>query len=372
MRRLWTGLLCVILCVAMTGCQLWMDGSYASVTPNKGDESTEVHPAKDLSSSSELIRILSDAVENATPSVTVFTTKMSDVQLRGCISQAVRYITNTHPIGCYGVREITYDIGTNAGRQAAAIHITYLHNRSELLRMKEAENMEEGIGLIHEALGNCDAGLTVRVRGYRDMDFVQMVQNYADEHPQLCMELPQVSVSTYPDQGTDRVVEIKFSYKNSREVLRSMQQTVQPAFEAAVELAASAQSPQAQLKAVYDFIALRHTYTEDTSITPSYSLLRNGVGDSKAFATVYAAMCRETGLDCRVVTGTRSGKARCWNVVVLEDDFYYVDVLQCIYNGKFTLKPFENMTGYVWDYSAYGEEQAPVGPEESTNAATEP
>ena len=42
----------------------------------------------------------------------------------------------------------------------------------------------------------------------------------------------------------------------------------------------------------------RYDYRIETSITPAYSLLRHGVGDSRAFAVVYAAMCQQAGLEC--------------------------------------------------------------------------
>ena len=77
------------------------------------------------------------------------------------------------------------------------------------------------------------------------------------------------------------------------------------------------------------------------------------MGDAKAFATVYAAMCRSAGLDCRVVSGTRSGEAWYWNLVALEDGFFHVDLLESQKAGQLSYLLDEQMTGYVWDYSAH-------------------
>ena len=97
----------------------------------------------------------------------------------------------------------------------------------------------------------------------------------------------------------------------------------------------------------------RFDYTLETSITPAYSLLGHGVGDSKAFATVYAAMCRRADLECLVITGTRDGEPWTWNMVCDDGTYYHLDLLSS-HRGFQELTDNE-MEGYVWDYSAYPE-----------------
>ena len=97
----------------------------------------------------------------------------------------------------------------------------------------------------------------------------------------------------------------------------------------------------------------RFDYTLETSITPSYSLLCHGVGDSEAFASAFAAMCRRAGLECRIVSGTRAGEAWFWNLIREGDVYYHVDLLQSKSAGELQKLTQEQMQGYVWDYSAY-------------------
>jgi transglutaminase-like putative cysteine protease len=97
----------------------------------------------------------------------------------------------------------------------------------------------------------------------------------------------------------------------------------------------------------------RFDYKIETSNTPAYSLLRYGVGDSKAFATVYSAMCRNAGLECQVVSGTRSGEAWYWNYILIDDIYYHVDLLADNESDAFYAMRSEDMIGYVWDYSVY-------------------
>ena len=107
----------------------------------------------------------------------------------------------------------------------------------------------------------------------------------------------------------------------------------------------------------------RYDYKLESSITPTYSLLRHGVGDSRAFATVYAAMCRMAGLKCEVITGTRHGEPWTWNLVWDGEKPYHVDLLACASADGYRQRTDAEMHGYVWDYSAYAASEPTREPE---------
>ena len=107
---------------------------------------------------------------------------------------------------------------------------------------------------------------------------------------------------------------------------------------------------------LYSFLMERHNYTVQSSETPAYSLLYRGVGDCRAFATVYAAMCRRAELDCQVVSGTRDGMQWQWNVVRFRGKYYHVDLLSCREAGAFQMHEPSEMEDYVWDYSSFPKE----------------
>ena len=97
----------------------------------------------------------------------------------------------------------------------------------------------------------------------------------------------------------------------------------------------------------------RFDYSLETTITPAYSLLHEGVGDCTAFATVYAAMCRKAGLECHVVSGTREGEPWSWNLIYFMGNYFHVDLLFCSQTGGFAASLGSEMTDYEWDHSAY-------------------
>ncbi len=346
-----------ILSLLLCGCT-WMDGSYLSITPHQGQNAGT--QAKDRSASNYLElwtvleEMISAGVENAVINVENYRTDMVDE----AIANAVAYAKERYPLGAYAVDDIFYEVGTGGGRPAISVNISYIHGRSEIRKIVSVADMAAVQKQATDALDNCNDGMVAWVESYEAMDLVQIVEDYMKENPDIVMEMPQVAVGIYPDTGSSRIVEVKFTYETSRESLRQMQQQVRRIFSSArlyINSDATAEQKYAQL---YRFLMERFDYDVQTSITPAYSLLNHGVGDCEAFAAVYASMCRQAGLDCHLVSGTKGGKSWYWNIIHEDGMTYHIDLLTCSESGEFRRLPDEAMEGYVWDYSAYAPPEA--------------
>lgn len=351
MKRWIIPLLVFALCLQLTGCNLLLDDTYVSVKPyqiqNPGKENTELVADSYI----EVRQALMELVEGCTQSAVIAIPKLTESVADYYMSAAINYITQSTAMGAYAVSEITYEVGTNAGELAIAVDITYHYNRMAILRIQRTANTKMAVTMIQKALQQCDPDITLYIQDYTEIDLIQLVQDYVDDNPQYCMELPQVNASIYPAQGRERIIVLSFTYRNSREVLRSMQQNVQEVFN---QIKPDGDTRWDRYANIYQQLMERHSsYAIETSITPSYSLLRHGVGDSKAFATVYAAICRARNLNCEVVSGTKEGQAWYWNAVLDDGVYYHIDLLRCSAEGKFSMMDEAAMAGYVWDYSAY-------------------
>ena len=51
--------------------------------------------------------------------------------------------------------------------------------------------------------------------------------------------------------------------------------------------------------------------------------------------------------------GTKAGEPWYWNVICEDEVYYHIDLLECERMGQFQTRTGEEMSGYVWDYSAY-------------------
>ncbi len=343
----------LFICLTLCGCDFWMNGDHLSVTPHEEEFLESNDEIVHISSYTQLEEVLTDLVEKGTENAIVSAEILDMGTLNFLVESAIDYVINENPVGAYAVDKINYEIGTNRGMNVVAFQLSYLHNRSEILRIKKANFMAEVTEQITKALDNCDHSLVVRVERYAQIDFVQFVQDYANDNPDRVMELPKISANVYPQSGQDRIVEVNFTYQNSRDQLLKMQEQVAPVFQAAELYVKETAQVSEMYSQLYSFLLERNQYKIETSITPAYSLLQHGVGDTRAFANVYAKMCRMVGLECRVISGSRDGMPWCWNVVRYRGNYYHVDLLQCSVQGEFAMQPSYEMPTYVWDYSLF-------------------
>lgn len=348
-------MLCLLAaaCLFLTGCSTWMDGEYYSATPHQEQLTGAQSGTQSAANYADLQAALIQMVDSGTESGVINVAEYNQAMVETGMSMAVQYLKTMYPLGAYAIEEINYEIGNSGGKPAISVSIAYLHGRSEIRKIRTVADMTAAQKEIADALERCDSGVVLLVNEYTQTDVAQFVEDYTALHPDIVMETPEVAVGVYPDMGADRILELKFTYQTSRESLRQMQTQVEPYFASASLYVSGNGSDTQKYAQLYVFLMERYDYKLETSITPAYSLLCHGVGDGEAFATVYAAMCRQAGLECQVVTGTKAGEPWWWNMVCDDGVYYHVDLLQCNAVGTFREMTDIEMEGYVWDYSAY-------------------
>lgn len=361
-----------VLSLLLSGCS-WLDGYYVHVTDHREQSSKLEIEAVSAVNHIQLYDVLKEMIASGTQSAIIYVAEYDRDILQSSMDIAVRHAERIYPIGAFAVEQVTYEIGDSGGRRAIAVNIRYRRSTAEILRIRSVADMEEAREVAEDALEKCSAGVVMHVANYAETDFFQIVQDYAQLHPELVMETPQVTSVAY-GSGEERVVELTFAYQTSRDSLRSMKSQVRPVFESAALYVSGEAAQYRKYAQLYAFLMERFDYAQATSITPAYSLLHHGVGDSRAFATVYAAMCRMAGLEAMTVTGTCNGSPRTWNIVQDNGRYYHVDLLRCNSLGGFREFTDGEMGGYVWDYSAYPQCLAAPVPQttEPVPEATEP
>ena len=352
MRRI---VVCVLACLcslSLFGCGLWMDGDYVSVEPHAQQY---VHMATaDLEASSyeQLVGALKKLAAEGLDTGIVFLVDMTPEVAKSYMETAVRDVLDTDPICVYAVEDIQYDVGQNSGRDAIAVNITYTKSRSDLLRIHYVETVDGAKQIIHENLKEHNGSVTIRVDSYQDTDFASVVHKCAESSPEYVMEQPSVMVAVYPENGDSRIVELVFTYQTDHATLTHMQEIVYPVFFSAQLYVQGDSQPAEKYSRLYAFLMERSAYKQEASVTPTYSLLQDGIGDSRAFSCVYARMCNMAGLECYVIHGTKNGTPWTWNMVKAGENYAYVDLLRCRENRLFRLRTESEMYEYEWDKEA--------------------
>ena len=339
------------LCLVLSGCN-WMDGKHVSVTPHQVHSQTGSNIKLSASNEKELKKALADLIVVGKEKGVIFVGAYNQDEVEQGMEEAVEYTLSMTPLGAYAVEAIEWDLGNSGGKPAIALEITYRRSLTELRSIRRVSGMEIARKAIEEALSDHAASLVLEVAVYEEVDISQWVEDYAQQNPQYVMEIPEVTVGVYPESGKTRIVELKFTFQNSRDNLRHMREQVGSMFAAAERYVNSDDSDSEKYSKLYAFLMGLYR-SQETSITPAYSLLQHGVGDAKALTTVYAAMCRQAGLQCQTVTGTRNGEPRYWLIICDNGGYFHVDLIRNMEQGTFRRFTDGEMTGYVWDYSAY-------------------
>ena len=363
MKQKW--ILCLLsLSLLLSGCS-WANQSFVSVEPHKTQRQTAQTDVIEASNYLQLLQALESMIASGAEVGAIKVPNYPEDAIEHGMNRAVTHSMQNDPIGSYAVEGIVYELGSSGGVPAVSVSISYRHNRSEIQRIRKAADTEAAERIIAEVLKGYESGIVILVEEYEKRDFAQFVKDYAEANPQTVMEIPQVTQNSF-GTGKDRVLEMIFTYQTSRDSLRRMQTEVKPVFDAAALYVSGEGEEFQKFSQLYGFLMERFEYKLETSLTPSYSLLRHGVGDSRAFATVYAAMCRSAGLECLVVTGTRSSEPWTWNIILEDGCYYHVDLLRSNAIGQLRKFTDRELGNYVWDYSAYpaclgvqAEEEAP-------------
>lgn len=345
----------ILLCLCLSGCSVY-NGSYSHVVPHELQSGQNQSVTLRARNYEQLCRILDSLVTSATSNAAIYVDNIPDEELETILQDAAVYMVEENPVGAFALESVTLEPGTNRGSRAVAAELVFGRSAVEIRRIVSVADIADARAEVENALTLCKPNLTLNIVDYQETDFTQMVTDLSRGNIQNIMECPHVTEEVY-GTGSGRVVELNFTYENSRDALRAMQTQVQPIFNAANLYVSGDDSERQKYSHLYAFLMERFDYTYETSITPAYSLLLHGVGDSRTFASVYAAMCRNAGLNCDVITGTRAGEPWVWNRIQEDENEYYVDLIRCTQSGGFRELRESELGGYVWDYSELSQPQ---------------
>lgn len=371
MKRAILFLTFLVLVGIFTGCTRWMTGSYVSVKPHaEAYAQTEPQDTEVAANYQQLRDAFLILVERYADKGAVDVSQYG-AALERDLERAAAYVTDQDPMGAYAVSEVHYELKEVGARRIAAVEIAYRKTLEEVQDIQAVWGPEGVKTKVAAALDTFAPKLTLRVSGYETLNLTEIVEDYYSSHMSNVMECPRVTANLYPRTGTVRLMEIRFLYSTSQETMRSMRREVQTIFSSASGYVGKQLPDLAKATRLYSF--LMALYSEaGPSVTPAYSLLCQGVGDSESFALVYAALCRQSELECQVVQGTYKGKTWYWNIVCLDGVYYHVDLMGDREMGRLNLRSDSDMDAYNWERSAYPSCEAPEEMEGTNPPETQP
>ena len=114
---------------------------------------------------------------------------------------------------------------------------------------------------------------------------------------------------------------------------------------------------EAQLAyAAYEYLTDNCSVSDDKNNNNAYAALVEGRANSEGLAFAYVELCRQLGVDCRIVYGQKDWQEHCWNIVRLDGSYYHVDVSAAITYGPgdgFLMNDEQAWSKYRWDVASY-------------------
>lgn len=344
------GLLC--------GCGL-LNNEYVSIkdyTPSVQEESSDDGKVTVKNFSALKQALLKMAYAGKTEGTIVFDAAY-DGDTTADMASACWQVRTQDALCAYCVENMAYEINKIVTISEASVYISY-SDVSEAAGAIRHLAFSSGIDdIIRDAFSEGEKKLVVLISrsSYSAEDMAAAVTRVYREDPALVPKEPLASVNMYSGMGAQRLYEISINYGMTLEELDARTAQLQ-AVDAFAELDTSGMSEAELAYAACEYLMEHCTVSEDKSENTAYAALVGGRANSEGTALAYIVLCRELGVDCRIVYGQEDWIEHCWNIVRIDGSYYHVDITAAIEDGAeagFLMNDEMAWGHYRWDVSSY-------------------
>lgn len=330
MRKLLTYLAVMVL---LCGCSPLRTDNYVAVEPhNEGYEVAIDSSAVTVSSYLGLKNAMTDMVEKWVTDGVIRAEGYSG-ELTEDLDNAVYEVWRVDPLGAYGVDYMTYDCAKIVSYYEIHVHITYRRTEEEMASVVYASNLEELKARMQDAMEVYAPVLRVQVSDYEDLDYKELTREIYETHPEFALEMPKTTVSTYPENGSQRILEFSYDYDTDQQTMMEMRDQGATAVENITKLYGSSNDEMLSVRRFYNRVirdgVLVNGQDSSAAMPDSvYGVLVAEAATSYGYAQTYALLLRNKDIPCVVLPVNFMNETRYLCMVTLEDGEYYVDLAQ--------------------------------------------
>ena len=353
MKRMLFLLCCVFL---LSGCASLAPDEYLSITPHQSTEvqtpMTNVATAKDYRT---LKKAILDQVRAGQTEGVIHVTDYDGV-VEDDLRDAAYEVSKLDPLGAYAVDYMTHSCTRIVSYYEIRIYITFRRTAVEIAQIQTISNQEQLQQHLEQALNVQRSRLTVRLSGYRQQEQLisPMVSDYCDANAAIVMEPPQVTVSIYPEEGSDRILEINFLYTHNPQELREKREAVRESIHAAAEYIRYREGAYEKTDLLYSYLTQRFQYQQADTVTPLYDALCSGIADPTGLSQAWQLICDEAGMECYTVHGMKGDTPYTWNILYMGDYYRHLDLAACMLSPNgLVLRSDPEMSSYYWNDELY-------------------
>ena len=342
----------------LSGCSLF-DTEYVSVkdyspSPQEQSVSGERVNVKNFQALKQAL--LSMAYAGQTEGTIVFDSAYEG-DTTGDMASACWQVRTQDALCAYCVENIAYELNKIVTINEASVYISYSdvsESAGDIRHLSFSSGVDD---IIREAFSTGTKKLVVLIgrSSYSAEDMAAAVTRVYREHPALVPKEPLASVNMYSGTGAQRLYEIGINYGMTAEEMNARTARLR-AVDAFSDLNKTDMSEAQLAYAAYEYLTDNCSVSDDKNNNNAYAALVEGRANSEGLAFAYVELCRQLGVDCRIVYGQEDWQEHCWNIVRLDGSYYHVDVSAAITYAPgdgFLMNDEQAWGKYRWDVASY-------------------
>ena len=361
---------CLFLCAVMIflscGCTALLEDKYFSTSPHKpADDSSEISEITfSASTYSELCNALSKLVESHLEKGIIKFESYSG-NLEEDLSKACIYVSKDTPIGSYTINHINSTLNKIVSFYEADITVTYNKTIYDVMQIKDVENEEELENALLTAASGYNSSLAIHTSetSINSDAITKAISALYYSRPDALLYLPKFTITTHPEEKSERILEILFEYPFSSSVLKERAAALDQRSQELIGDLGSYSGDAALeylCKTLDSIVAFDQAsdeadeYDRWVSSYTAYGPLVLGKAAGEGYAMAMKLLCNMANLECYVVRGRLNSITHAWNIVRLENDkYYHLDISR--YDGGILFRNDAEMSAeqYWWDSSIY-------------------
>ncbi len=256
----------------------------------------------------------------------------------------------------YCVQNARFEISHIITHDEADIHIEYAASAlpvEEVLQLNYAAGLEK---ILRSAMENDSRHLVILIRlsSYSADAMDELVRTVYRADPSCAPTEPRADVNMYSGTGRQRLYDIELDYRLDTEELQARRAALAD-FDSEALLGED-RSDGMRAHDLARWLSENCEMTTNTGYNSAWDALIGGKANSEGLALAYVQLCRQQGLNCRIVYGQRHWRDHCWNIIELEGQHYHVDLSACAQEGMdrgFLLNDSAMWAEYRWDTASY-------------------
>jgi len=326
--------LALAVCLPLTGCAALLDRPYVEVQrheehPVIGEDPATLRAENYSELVSAVLYLVTQCMEEGTIQLVNY-----DGDVEADLNAACLEVAKDDPLGAYAVDFIKSSYTRIVSTCEATVTVSYRRAPEQIRGLVNVT----GTTAIRREMGDALRGflpeLALRV-GYFTGDEASIAalirQAYYDT-PEAAFGMPEFTVSLYPDQGSQRVVEIVLTYPQDPEALRRKSAELLSAANE-ILLPLGGQQPgqrrlaEALLSLLPEQLRRNDAPNEDGSPrSTAWDALVGEGADPEGIALAVLLLCSQLELECTVTQGTLEGAPHMWNTLILGEETLQADL----------------------------------------------